>query len=164
LANIEFRHLTDIAVDPVLVNYPRGKTGAPRRFHLWPETATALRDYLAVRPDPRSEAFKETIFLTRFRHPWIRRTDKTITDSISFEFTKARKAAGLDRGAFYDLRRSFRTVAAGAMDREATDLVMGHADDADDMGALYTQHIDDERIRKVVNHVRQWLFGSEAAQ
>jgi integrase len=162
LANMQFSHLTDIAVDPIVVDYPRGKTGAPRRFFLWQETAAALRDYLAVRPDPRSDAFKEIIFLTRLRHPWIRRSEKTITDSISFEFSKARKAAGFDRGAFYDLRRTFRTVAAGAMDREATDFIMGHADDAEDMGSLYTQHIDDSRVIKVVNHVRTWLFSEVA--
>lgn len=164
IANMEYRHLSDIAASPIAVDYPRGKTGAPRRFFLWPETAAALRDYIAVRPDPRSDTFKEIIFLTRLRHPWIRKGEKTITDSISFEFSKARKAAGLDRGAFYDLRRTFRTVAAGAMDREAADLIMGHADDADDMGSLYTQHIDDDRIGKVCEHVRQWLLGSEVAK
>lgn len=162
VANMEFRHMSSVDSDPITVNYPRGKTGAPRRFPLWPETATSLRVYLADRPTPRSDAFREVIFLTRCRHPWIRKTEKTITDSIAFEFTKARKLAGLERGSFYDLRRTFRTVAAGAMDREAVDLIMGHAEDADDMGALYTQHIDDDRIRRVCNYVHNWLFGEMA--
>lgn len=140
------------------MSYSRGKTGAPRRFWRWPETTAAIKAYLECRPDPASQRYADQVFLTRLGQPWVRRNGEIKTDSITCEFTKARKAAGRDRGAFYDLRRTFRTIAAQTRDREAIDLIMGHAEDPEDMGALYTQHVDDERIKAVCNHVRGWLF------
>jgi plasmid maintenance system antidote protein VapI len=35
---------------------------------------------------------------------------------------------------------------------------MGHSSKSNDMGALYTQRISDERLQKVVAHVRAWLW------
>ncbi len=161
LGNLRFDHIKGLETADPWIDYPRGKTGAPRRFPLWEETAQAIRDYLEERPHPRSSRFESVVFLTRGAHPWVRFNGKTTTDSIGFEFTKARRAAGLTKGSFYDLRRTFRTVAAGSRDREAVDLIMGHADSADDMGAVYTQHIDDERLGAVCEHVRGWLFSEE---
>jgi hypothetical protein len=39
---------------------------------------------------------------------------------------------------------------------------MGHVEAADDMGAVYTQWISDDRLRSVTDYVRQWLFGEVA--
>jgi hypothetical protein len=35
---------------------------------------------------------------------------------------------------------------------------MGHIPPVDDMSARYRQKISDDRLHKVVDHVRQWLF------
>ena len=68
----------------------------------------------------------------------------------------------MKRGSFYDLRRTFRTIAASTRDREAVDHIMGHVEAADDMGAIYTQWISDDRLRAVADYVRQWLFSEVA--
>src|SRR5262249_28278600 len=39
-----------INLDTGWIDYPRPKTGMPRRCPLWPETAAALREALAARP------------------------------------------------------------------------------------------------------------------
>lgn len=146
----------------VWLDMPRGKTGAPRRFVLWDETRDAIAAYLMGRPSPAGSDNRDRLFLTRIGQAWVRRDGTRTTDAIGAAFAKARQAARLPRGTFYDLRRTFRTRAAGTMDREAVDFVMGHVESADDMGAIYNQWIADERIRKVCNHVRNWLFGEVA--
>ena len=144
------------------IDLPRGKTGAPRRFVLWPETVAAIKDYLIYRPRAAGADNRERLFLTRNGLSWVRQDGELRTDSIGTEFAKARKLAKVKRGSFYDLRRTFRTIAAQTRDREAVDYVMGHVEDANDMGAVYTQWIDDDRVRDVCNFVRDWLYGSTA--
>ena len=56
---------------------------------------------------------------------------------------------------FYALRHTFRTVADEVADRPAIDLIMGHQDGAD-IANHYIERISDERLRKVVEHVRSW--------
>ena len=56
------------------------------------------------------------------------------------------------------LRRSFGTVAGEALDQPAVNLVTGHTQHANDMGARYRQRIRDERLEKVADHVRKWLW------
>lgn len=146
------------------IDLPRGKTGAPRRFLLWPETVEAIKRYLVFRPRPAGSANRDRLFLTKNGLAWVRQDDDLRTDSIGTEFAKVRKAAGVKRGTFYDLRRTFRTRAASTQDREAIDFVMGHIELPDDMGAVYTQWIADDRLRKVCEHVRQWLYGTEVEQ
>lgn len=141
------------------IDLPRGKTGAPRRFVLWPETTAAIKGYLVHRPRAAGADNRERLFLTRTGLAWVRQDGELRTDSIGTEFAKARKLAKVKRGSFYDLRRTFRTIAAQTRDREAVDFVMGHVEDANDMDAVYTQWIDDERIKRVCDHVRQWLHG-----
>lgn len=47
------------------------------------------------------------------------------TDAIGCGFAKYRKDAGVERGSFYDLRRTFQTVAGETRDQEAVSFVMG---------------------------------------
>ncbi len=58
---------------------------------------------------------------------------------------------------FYTLRHVFRTVADETLDRPAVDLVMGHHDPS--MGGRYREHLADERLRRVADHVHAWLLG-----
>jgi integrase len=58
---------------------------------------------------------------------------------------------------FYALRHTFETIGGEAKDQVAVDAIMGHA--RDDMASLYRERISDDRLRAVVQHVRNWLFG-----
>ncbi len=135
------------------LDLPRGKTGAPRRVWLWPETRTAIDSYLRLR---RNRGDK--LFYTKFGTEWLRESD----DAIGTAFTRARNEAGLPRGSFYDLRRTFATVAGETSDIMAIRLVMGHTSQSNDMTALYVQGVSDERVKRVCDHVRQWLFADDA--
>jgi integrase len=58
---------------------------------------------------------------------------------------------------FYALRHTFATIGLQARDRDAVQFIMGHEDGAqinsyDETGA------SDERLRAVVDHIREWLF------
>ena len=47
---------------------------------------------------------------------------------------------------------------SGAWDAAAVRYIMGHVDDARDMGAVYNEERpSDERLREVTDHVRDWL-------
>ncbi len=59
---------------------------------------------------------------------------------------------------FYALRHTFQTVGQKTLDKDAVRYIMGHVDDARDMGAVYNEERpSDERLREVTDHVRDWL-------
>ncbi len=71
------------------------------------------------------------------------------------------KALGLHRPglAFYGLRHAFETIGKKARDKDAVRAIMGHAEDANDMSAVYDEEpIEDGRLKAVTNYVRAWLF------
>ncbi len=47
------------------LNYPRPKTAVARRCPLWPETVAALQEAIESRPEPKEDAHRELVFLTR---------------------------------------------------------------------------------------------------
>jgi hypothetical protein len=49
-------------------------------------------------------------------------------------------------------------VADETRDQPPINFVMGHATDADNMPSVYGEHISDERLKAVAEHVRSWLF------
>lgn len=160
LSEMRFKDIpADLSKSDLFVDLPRTKTGADRRFWLWPETAAAIASYLAKRASPAGRTIEDRLFLTRMGLPWVRFDGDGRTDSIGTGFVSARVRAGVEAGTFYDLRRTFQTVAAESTDFPAVKLIMGHTPHATDMSATYTQRISDERIKKVCQHVRSWLFG-----
>lgn len=62
------------------------------------------------------------------------------------------------RRSFYDLRRTFQTVADEVRDFVAVRRIMGHAGAAD-IADHYRERVGDDRLRAVVEHVRAWVFG-----
>lgn len=149
------------------IDYPRPKTGIPRRIPLWPETVEALREAMENRPDPKEPADADLALLTRFGHRWVRnnrpnetKPGLTPNDAVAQEFAKVLVALNLKREGllFYGLRHTFRTVADESGDQIATNAIMGHTDDS--MAALYRERISDDRLSAVVEYVRQWLLGS----
>jgi integrase len=155
--------LPAIDLDRGWVDYPRPKTGIARRCPLWPETVSAIREALAERPTPKDEADTELVFVTKYGHRWVRTEGprRAPVNSVGLEFGKLLQTLGIDgregRG-FYALRHTFRTVADAARDPVAIDLIMGHSDPT--MGGHYRERVEDGRLRAVVEHVRQWLFGA----
>ena len=160
------------------VEFPRPKTGVPRRCPLWPETIAALKDSLEKRPKPAAEAHKDLVFLTKFRRPWricelredeggdnetgIEKEESgpklRQDDAVAKEFIKVVKALALHRKGlgFYLLRHTFETIGGDTGDQVAVDAIMGHV--REDMASAYREGIKDERLRKVTDHVRAWLF------
>jgi integrase len=154
-------------------DFPRPKTGQPRRAALWPETIAALREALAARPKPKDPADAKLVFLTRFGGKWVQATAAETTgdngaktvrvsrdDALTKEMRKVQKSLGINSGrGFYALRHTFRTVADESKDQPAIDFIMGHA--RDDMASVYRERISDERLRSVAEHVRGWLFDTK---
>ena len=68
VANLRFKHLD---LKGGWCNYPRPKTGIPRRCPLWPETVTAIRAVLKVRPEPQDRADADLVFLTTTGQRWV---------------------------------------------------------------------------------------------
>jgi integrase len=140
------------------IDFPRPKTGIDRRCPLWPETINALRAAIEERPEPKGKADADCVFVTRQGNRWVHEN----TNSVGLEFGKAMRRLGINgrKGlGFYSLRHTFRTIADATKDFPAVRLIMGHADGSID--AVYREHIEDERLKSVVAHVRIWLFGEQ---
>jgi integrase len=159
------------------VNFPRPKTAIERRCPLWPETVDAIREALAKRPRPKDGDDDRLVFITKYGLPWAKDTrDNPVSkefrklviaiDAAATADVKKRKAkppAKLHRKgvAFYALRHTFETIGGESRDQVAVDHIMGHADNS--MAGMYREHVSDERLRAVVNHVHNWLFPRSTA-
>jgi integrase len=141
------------------IDHPRPKTGEERRVPIWPETVQALRESLAVRPEPRDPGDSELAFLTHRGCPWVRLVGKSWTDAVTVMTRETLTKLGMKRRglSFYALRHTFETVAGSSRDQIATNAIMGHSDGS--MAAEYREGVDDDRLRAVVDHVHDWLFG-----
>jgi integrase len=138
------------------IEFPRPKTGIPRRVPLWPETVAAIKASLAKRPTPKSEDDAGLVFITKYGRSW--HSEKT-TGPIALQFRRLLDSLGLykpGRG-FYSLRHMFETIGGDSQDQVAVDAIMGHV--RDDMASVYRERIGDDRLQAVVDHVRNWLFG-----
>ncbi|HMC65765.1 MAG TPA: tyrosine-type recombinase/integrase [Gemmataceae bacterium] len=155
-----------------IIDFPRAKTGTERRIPLWVESVQAIREWLAIRPEPKNPGDAHLVFLTKQRRPWYRlgrfvteasgaEIVKGIDNPVAKSFRVLLDNLGINgRRNFLALRHGFRTVARGARDREAIDFIMGHSDES--MAAHYIEDgLPEERLRVVTEFVRQWLFASE---
>jgi integrase len=144
------------------VNFPRPKTGTPRRCPLWPETVAALREAIHQRSEPRDPTSAGLAFITSHGLSWHKKIDD---NPISKETAKLLKALKLYRGrglGFYVLRHCLETIGGETKDQVAVDHIMGHA--RDDMASIYRERVSDDRLKAIANHVRSWLFGDTAGQ
>jgi integrase len=170
LGNSEIARLPISALDlgRGWLDFPRPKTGIERRCPLWPETIALLREALEHRPKAKNPADASLAFLTAHGLPWVKvhfHEDKgpvrvVQDDAIAKELRKLVIKLGIQRHGvgFYAVRHGFQTVGEESHDRAAVSFLMGHAEDARDMAAVYREHISDDRLRAVVEHVRRWLF------
>jgi integrase len=152
--------LSALDLDRGWIDYPRPKTGIPRRCPLWPETVEAIRQALAARPKPKRSEDAELVFLTAQGNPWHK---EDASSPAVWVFKKLMNALGINgrKGlGFYTLRHTFRTVADEAKDQPAADFIMGH--EVPHMSAVYRETISDARLRAVADHVRAWLFAESS--
>jgi integrase len=162
LGNADCGRLPQRAVDldAGIIDFPRPKTGIPRRCVLWAETVEALRDSVAKRPNPKNEGDAGLVFITKYGLSWAKDdTDQT----LSKEFGKLLRSQHIDgrKGlGFYTLRHVFRTVADESKDQPAVDFIMGH--EIPHMSSVYRETISDERLKAVAKYVHEWLFGGPA--
>ena len=155
IGRLEPRHIEKLPDGWGILDFPRPKTGIPRRALLWPETMKAIKLALIMQSRRRGDA-AGLLFCTKRGLPWYTSTNS----SLSSEFAKVRRKAEIrPELTFYDLRHTFRTVADETRDFPAIDLIMGHADSS--MAGVYREKISDQRLRAVSEHVRGWLFGRE---
>ncbi|MBX3412175.1 MAG: tyrosine-type recombinase/integrase [Pirellulales bacterium] len=143
------------------IDFPRPKTGVPRRCPLWPETVKALKSAIKNRPEPADNADGNFVFLTTFGRRWVRtklnaKGGIISVDSVLLEFKKIIVAADVTPHGFYALRHSFRTAADGARDQIAVGLIMGHHDES--MAGVYRERVEEARLKAVTDHVRRWLW------
>jgi integrase len=158
LGNADCGSLPISAVDleAGIIDFPRPKTGIARRCPLWPETVQAIREALAVRPEPKKVEHADLVFITKYGQPWAKlSTDNTLAK----EMGKLLHALGINGRTglgFYTLRHTFRTVADESKDQPAVDFIMGH--EVPHMSSVYRETISDARLKAVADHVRAWLF------
>jgi integrase len=148
--------LSAVDLEAGIIDYPRPKTGIPRRCPLWPETVSAIRKALACRPAPKKGEHDALVFVTKYGQPWAKlSTDNTLAK----EMCKLLGALGINGRTglgFYTLRHTFRTVADESKDQPAVDFIMGH--EVPHMSAVYRETISDTRLKAVADHIRSWLF------
>jgi integrase len=172
--------LDGLDLDGGWLDFPRPKTGVPRRCPLWPETVAALRAVIDARVAPKDSGCR-CVFLTAkgtayvkisaiekleagagakdgAREGLISTKGGAREDLVSRQFKQLLKALSLHRKGvgFYSLRHVFETVGGESKDQVAVDHIMGHADSS--MSAHYRERVDDARLRAVANHVRKWLW------
>jgi len=147
--------ISAVDLDNGWLSYPRGKTGVERRIPLWPQTVAAIRVAIAARPTPKAKAHAGLVFITATGLPWHKDTADT---PVGKKFGRLCKELGLYRRgrSFYALRHTFETVGGESIDQVAVNSIMGHVDAT--MAGAYRERISDERLRKVADHVRGWLF------
>ena len=147
---------------------PRPKTGLPRLAMLWPRTIDAMQAAELWTPDADSLMIRNQTGGS----VWTENPSGTRTDLISrkaraviheqlkpwVETDDPRNGIGV-----LGLRHSFRTIADAAMDRDATELIMGHspghiADGNAAMAATYRHRIGYDRVRAVAEFVEAAIW------
>ena len=169
----DLARLPKSAVKAGWIEYARHKTGVPRRIPLWPETVKALKAAVAVRPQPEKPENDKLVFLTPSGTPVVRnriakrkeerRKAEVVTrvDTVARAFKALMQENGIDGNRnYYALRHTLETIGGDTGDQVAVSAVMGHAPRAGDMSSVYRERIDDSRLRRVVDHVHDWLFGT----
>lgn len=145
--------LKALDLDGGWANFPRPKTAARRKSPLWPETIEAVREWLTIRPAPTNPEDVGLVFITKYGGSW-----SIEGRALSNEMRKLLDQLGISgHRNFYALRHTFQTVCDETGDFVAVRRLMGHVRD-DDIGDVYRERVSDERLKKVTEHTRKWVF------
>ena len=143
-------------LDAGMIVFPRPKTGLDRRCPMWPETVAAVKQWLAVRPAPKGDTDTDLVFVTVRGGSWFKEASDNPISKETAKLLKKLKINGSRN--FYTLRHTHRTIADAACDQRASGYIMGHVDES--MASHYVERIADERLLRVSETVRTWLFGT----
>jgi len=165
LGNTDVSELPQSAIDykRAVLDFPRPKTGIERRATLWPETIKAIKAAIAERPAPKDPADEKLVFITRCGQRWCKYRETGNINSVGLVFARLLVELGIKRPgcSFYALRHTFETIAGETRDQAAVDRIMGHEDGG--MATRYREWTkgarEDQRLRRVTDYVRKWLFG-----
>jgi integrase len=151
LANNDIAQLTKQHLQSGWLVYPRPKTGIQRRVPLWPETRVALK--AVIREDD------DVIFRTKQGNKWDAKGKNGNDSPISLAFRKLSDDLGLHKPGrgFASIRHVAQTVGENVRDIPAIQAILGHAADGSDMDSVYREEMTDERLMRVVKHIRKWL-------
>lgn len=149
-SNNDLAELPRAAIKGDWIEWPRTKTATKRRVPLWPETKQAIEAAIkAGRPDGDFVFYRQSGL-----------SYSGAGDHVAHAFRYIAEKAGVENHSFYDLRRTFQTIAENHSDNydiAAIKAIMGHVDRSGDMSARYRQNISDERLQAVTASVRKWL-------
>ena len=154
-------------LDKAFIDYPRPKTGVERLIPpLAGDGAGRARGHQdETHPSIRHE---NIVFITQKGTLWARYDDEgedgkrrrgVPVSPLTQAYRRLMERTGTRRKhrGFYSLRHTFRTLVDELPDRGAIDLVMGH-EATNDMRIHYVEETDLVRLKRVVNHVRKWLY------
>jgi integrase len=175
ISGLQFLHLD---LDHGWLDFPREKTGLPRRCPLWKETVAAIKAAIAKRNKPKLPEDDGCVFINRGGRRLVQANITEVKDEngkievrawsqdyVSSQFRellKELKINGRKGLGFYSLRHTFATVALQCGDRDAVRSLMGHAE-GDMLSAYDETGPSDKRRLAVTEHVRKWLFGKGGA-
>jgi len=131
--------LSVVDLDNAIIDFPRPKTGIPRRCPLWAETVEAVRAALDCRPAAKQAEHAGLVFITKYGKPWAK---LTADNTLAKEMGKLLRSLGINGRTglgFNTLRHTFRTIADESKDQPAVDFIMGH--EVPHMSAVYRETI-----------------------
>lgn len=132
------------------MDYPRPKTGMPRRAKLWPETVQAIKDAIDARPEPKNPDHARLVFITKQGGSF---SKDTPDNPISKECNKLMNALSINgKRGFYSARHTFATIAGDTGDQVAVDFAMGHA--KDDMPSRYRESFERGTLARMTEVTR----------
>lgn len=153
LGNEDCASLPRSAIQDGWLTWARVKNAVSRRVPLWAETIEAVN---AAIEHANTKGESELCFIGARGKSFI--TPRKNGYRVTGVFDHAKKLSKINPArTFYDLRRTFETVAGEIADQVAVDAIMGHTASESNMAARYRQRIGDERLQAVTEHVRKWL-------
>lgn len=148
-------------------DFRRVKTLRRRMAVLWPETVTAIREYMETR-SPEDSA-ERRLMLTRVGRPY---SSPSASRTLPNAFASLVESVGeRPKGASLgSLRHTYATVAGLSADQPMIDLTMGHVAGTVDgsrrkslQRRIYSQFnlAELDRLKAISEIVRQWLYHGE---
>ncbi len=129
--------LTKADIKSGVISKARQKTGVERRVPLWPETRDALKSIKT-----------NVLFANKNGKP-------AAPETLIRKFRALCDRACVTPRGLYTMRRTFRTIADDWGDHRAAALVMGR--ELPDMDTVYVLTIKDERIERMLEHIKHVL-------